>query len=93
MDRTPVVKINIVRSHQSVGVRVYITMCGLAGFGILLAVGFLGFNVNFRKQRYGIKWSMCLENVIEYVSNFSVDFFGKSREDYMCCRVLSGSGL
>ena len=68
-------------------------MCGLAGFGILLAVGFLGFNVNFRKQRYGIKWSMCLEKVIEYVSNFSVDFFGKSREEYMCCMVLPSSGL
>ncbi|XP_072048302.1 gamma-aminobutyric acid type B receptor subunit 2-like [Amphiura filiformis] len=64
LDRTPEVEIIIVILHVTVGQVIFISMCALAGVGILLAVGFLAFNIKFRKQRYVNLSSPNLNNLI-----------------------------
>ncbi len=51
LDKTPEVEITTVIVHITVGNGVYISMCFLAGVGILVAMGFLIFNIKFRNQR------------------------------------------
>ncbi|XP_072047140.1 gamma-aminobutyric acid type B receptor subunit 2-like [Amphiura filiformis] len=64
LDHTPEVQITIVILHVTVGKTLFISMCALAGAGILLALGFLVFNIKFRKQRYVKLSSPNLNNLI-----------------------------
>ncbi|XP_072047136.1 gamma-aminobutyric acid type B receptor subunit 1-like [Amphiura filiformis] len=64
LDHTPEVIITTVILHVTVGQTIFISMCALAGAGILLALGFLVFNIKFRKQRYVKLSSPNLNNLI-----------------------------
>ncbi|XP_072047141.1 gamma-aminobutyric acid type B receptor subunit 1-like [Amphiura filiformis] len=60
----PEVNITIAAFHVTVGQTTFITMCALAGAGILLSLGFLVFNIKFRKTRYVKLSSPNLNNLI-----------------------------
>ncbi|XP_072047292.1 gamma-aminobutyric acid type B receptor subunit 2-like isoform X2 [Amphiura filiformis] len=64
LDHTPEVEITIVIRQETVGAAIFISMCTLACLGILLAIGFLVFNIKFREQRYVKLSSPNLNNLI-----------------------------